>query len=185
MFVLIEAPFNHLRFQSVELGRRLQLSLYSERQVRLCASFKTERPIWHIDATGSLVKDWNEKRVLCYAMVTPSPVDKEPCLPLLEWLSNAHDAKSIRKALVNWWIDVESIIAKPAGIVSDLSWAILHALSHSFNNIPLQEQLDAQWELMSGILKKSLVVIRLCVSHYIKSIATRLSRLEKDKKVGN
>ena len=135
--------------------------------------------VWHLDATGSLVPKWKGKQVYCYALVTATPISGEPALPLLEWLSNAHDTKSIHKALNNWWIDVQSLIRKPSAEIVDCSWALLHAVALVWNNVTLEKQLHEQWKIMSGPIKTdmgTISVIRLCVSHYIKSVIRSLSK---------
>ena len=135
--------------------------------------------VLHIDATGSLVPKWKGKQVLCYAVVIAAPIRGEPALPLLEWLSNSHNTKSICKALTNWWIDVRGLIIKPVAVVMDCSWALLHAVAHVFNNESLQGQLHKQWKIMKGSQHQDLTtitVIRLCVSHYIKAVMRRLAK---------
>ena len=147
-----------------------------------------EQSVWHLDATGSLVPKWKGKIVYCYALVTATPIKGEPPLPLLEWLSNAHGSKAIRKALSSWWIDVQNLIPQPSAIVVDKSWALLHAVSLVFNNRSLEEQLQAQWEIMIGLISKdasSQLVVRLCVSHYLKSVIRSQSKKSLPKPVGS
>ena len=138
-----------------------------------------QRCVWHLDATGSLVPKWKGKHVFCYALVTATPIKGEPSLPLLEWLSNAHDVKTIRKALVNWWIDVQCLLKKPAAVIVDKSWALLHAIALALNNLTLEQQLHEQWKIIAGLIKtneETISVIRLCVNHYIKSVIRSLSK---------
>ena len=141
---------------------------------------------WHLDATGSLVPKWKGKQVFCYAVVIATPIQGEPALPLLEWLSNTHDSKAICKALGNWWMDVKSLISKPSAVVVDCSWALLHAVAFVLNGETLQGQLHKQWEIMkfgSGQQTTTITVIRLCVSHYIKAVITRLAKQSIPKQV--
>ena len=160
----------------MNVGSNLQITYYCESQLKLAATVMEENSSWHLDSTGSVVSKWKNKQIYCYALVLKTSFKGEHAVPLLEWLTNCHDTKSICKALYTWWIDSKEIIKTPEIVVIDFSWAFLHALSHVFNNNNLDEQLEAQWQIMTGQINKKITVVRLCVSHYIKAVVRSMSK---------
>ena len=142
--------------------------------------------IWHINATGSLITKSakSESPIYLYAVVMPVKIVGEPCLPLVEWLSNSHNTVNISSTLFSWWIRVKELVRMPETIVTYCSWALMHSVASVFNRITLDRQLDRQWEMFSkGDVNQEFVSLRLCAAHYLKSISRRLARMGYSKQV--
>ena len=154
--------------------------MFTETQLLLAkeAAQKSPRLTLHLDVTGSVVQKCGQSPIYLYAVVLPTPVKGEPSLPLLEWLSDSHNTTTIASVLFTWWLSAIHYIPPPAVIVTDNSWAFLHATSKVFNNLSLEDQMDKQWQVLSGDeLPTGFVSLRLCASHYIKAIGNRLSKM--------
>ena len=145
----------------------------------------SSKTVVHFDATGSVVQKTSSPPIFLYAIVLPIPIKGEPPLPLLEWLSESHNSITISSVLFAWWLHAKRIISPPDVIVTDNSWALLHASSNTFNSLELDQQLNRQWMIFNGEeLPCGFVSLRLCASHFIKSIGNRLTRKGLSKKVG-
>ena len=100
---------------------------------------KLEKPfVAHFDATGSLIRE-NGKRILIYALCAMVPLHKIKALPILEFVSDEHDRKAIKVPLNLWKEEALKIIELPEILITDFSWALLHSVSESFNDIPLRK----------------------------------------------
>lgn len=135
----------------------------------------------HFDATGSILPPQNGKRVFLYSLVAPTE-GKEPCLPLLEFISNSHTTQTIAEVLFSWRT-LAGKICKIDTIVTDFSFALINAVSESFNNNSSEVQLCQQWSLMCTNQEPQITIVQLCVSHYIKLICQKLSKLKLPKQV--
>lgn len=139
--------------------------------------------VLHFDATGSVVATNAEyARVFLYSIVMPVPIKGEPALPVFEWLSDVHNAVFITKRLDSWLRTVKDIFPKPHVIVTDASWALLHATTEAFNGTSLLDQINIQWDVMNGQHKQT-TILRLCCSHYLHAIARKLTKTNVSKKV--
>lgn len=151
--------------------------MFSETQMSLAKTVlePTLNFVLHLDATGSVVQKWGSAPVYLYAVVLPTPIRGEPPLPLLEWISNSHNTIAISSVLFTWWLQAKNFLPPPNLIVTDCSWAFLHATSHVFSNMSLEQQLDRQWAVLSSNeISEGSVTLRLCASHFIKAIGNRL-----------
>ena len=161
--------------------------MFGEQQIMLAnkiAEIKEKSIVWHLDATGSLVRKISSAPVYLYALVVPVPIIGEPCLPLLEWLSDAHDASTLSSTLLAWWTKVRSFIIPANTIVLDFSWALMHTVALVFNSMTLDKQLNLQWSFMNGsFIPPGFICIRLCAAHLIKAISNRLKKLNIKKEV--
>ena len=110
-------------------------------------------------------------------MVQKIHYHKVPGLPVLQWVSDKHDRKSIAASLNMWEMSVRGLLSKPHIVVSDFSWAILHGVSEALNKRQLKEQIAVQWSLMTGTSEKC-VILRLCANHYMHSICRRIKTLQ-------
>ena len=132
--------------------------------------------ILHFDATGSVVKNIDGHRVFYYSLVAKSKFEQTPCLPLLQFLSNSQSALSIKRSLSLWWDVAQECIDPPSIIVTDFSWALLHACCAAFNGFPLQNFLKHQWDMLVSGQAQNITLLRLCVNHYMKSLSSLFSR---------
>ena len=157
--------------------------MYCEKQILLGNQIVKQfnRNILHFDATGSVVAKTSEwGRVFLYSLVLPVPIKGEPALPVLEWLSDHHD--SLFKRLSSWCLSLKKILSHPAVVVTDNSWAFLHAVSESFNHVSLIEQINFQWQIMNGAQQQK-TILRLCCSHYLSALSKRLAKKKMTSKV--
>ena len=134
-----------------------------------------------IDATGSLLNN-EGRRTLIYSLCGFVPFRSVKCLPLLEWFSASHDGLSIAVVIEEWLKASSGLLKKPDIIVCDFSWALLFAVSKAFNNKSIEEQLNAQWEMLQG-RQCDLTVVRLCANHLIHMLKRRLTALNSSRKV--
>ena len=159
-------------------------TFYCEDQIKLAHSIVNKyphSPVWHFDATGSIIKE-SGKRILLYSLCAHVNLPNIKCLALLEFLSDAHDAATIKSILLQWIDQCGKLIRHPKVIVSDQSWAILNACAKAFNNKSILEQISAQWQCLLGN-PAELVILRLCANHYISLVCRKISHLKVTPKV--
>jgi len=138
----------------------------------------------HLDATGSVVKKMDEKRILMYAAIAQSKFKGKPDLPLLEWIVDAHDVTAISFVLFQWQMNVMKLgKIKIKVFVTDFSWGILHSVAAAFLKQTLLEVHNRQWSMCIGKRPKEGLIIRFCCSHFIKNVANRLTKLRLNKEV--
>ena len=127
----------------------LCLTLYSEEMLRCAGSFKETPnflPVWHIDATGSVVKDRGDRKVYLYSIVAPCPIKGEPSAPVLEFLTDCHNTVNLSSIFFRWKLSVRNILPLAEVVVTDFSWAIMHSVCEGLFSTTLNEQLEAQWQ---------------------------------------
>ena len=56
---------------------------------------------WHIDSTGSIIRQTSGKRIFLYSVVVGVTLKNEPCLPLVEWISEDGDSATVSTVLFN------------------------------------------------------------------------------------
>jgi len=76
--------------------------------------------------------------------------NKLSALPLLEWLLKTKDQQII-----------------PTYIITDFSWAMLHAAASAIVQLSLKAVIMLQWRCLIGVENTEKPIIRLCVSHFI------------------
>ena len=160
--------------------------MYSECQLSLAKKVlqSASNIILHLDATGSVIRKTSLSPTFLYSLILPTPIKGEPSLPLLEWLSDSHNSRSISSAMFNWWLAARNVIPAPNVIVTDFSWALLHSVAHVFNHMSLENQLKSQWKVLTGECDAAgFVSLRLCASHYIKALGNRLTKMAIGKQV--
>ena len=167
------------------LSKPLGLDLFCEKQILVANEImiKYGQKVFHLDATGSIVASGGEyARIFLYSIVVPVPITGEPALPVFEWLSDTHSAVFITTRIESWLRTVKSVLLQPEIIVTDCSWALINAATKAFNKVPIIEQINFQRRLMNGEQIKT-TSLRLCCSHYIHSLARKLSKKNLSAKV--
>jgi len=152
--------------------------LFCEEQWDAFNSVRASHPhatVFHFDATGSLLKE-HKKRVLLYSLCAYIQLPNIKALPLLEFLSDRHDAKTIKTVLDNWRAKSAAVYCSPSYIVSDMSWALLKATAESFNGLSLKEQLNAQWLALTDESSVN-VFLRFCVNHFVHLITRKIAHI--------
>ena len=125
--------------------------MYCEDQILLLKHFNWGEITLHLDATGSVVRkiDKEQKKFLYYAITIKHPEAKSP-IPIAEMLTSDHTNVEISHFLSKWLYAAKQVLNKefiPAHIEIDFSWAMLHGVCRSFNQVNLVEYLTSCWEL--------------------------------------
>lgn len=128
--------------------------------------------ILHLDATGSIIRACS--KTFLFSLCAQINIKKIKAFPLIEWLSSKHDRFSIAERLMSFEFKMRSILPKPSLIVSDFSWALLHAISEGFCKKSIKQQLVCQWHSMIG-QNKCETIIRMCANHLIAAFIRRIN----------
>ena len=74
---------------------------------------------------------------------------------------------------------------RPDYIVIDFSWALLHSASIIFAQEPLAMHIHRLWALLKEDCEENerTVRLRICASHFIKSVSRRLAKMNLEKQV--
>ena len=131
----------------------------------------------HMDATGSVTKQVG-KRPYMYAVIAESENGSYP----LAHLAESHTVPTIMHLLTQLRRDfklVTKIPLSPPRIVTDFSWAMLHAASEGLVKTSLHAYLKACWETTTADFSPPDTLISLCGAH----ISHRLSHDIKGKGV--
>ena len=116
--------------------------LQSERQLRMVNKIPPQRRICQVDATGSLVKiekhQRDFKRILNYVMLLKDIGDSSmPGTNVTEMATSRHDTYSISEMFNLFIYNYKKIFPSDGLIfrllISDFSWATMHAALSSFN----------------------------------------------------
>ncbi len=139
----------------------LKFTMSNNQQLQMGADmFRTCKTTLHVDATGSMIKrQKGDHRPLTYSMV-PSTSDEiqpgVPIFPISEYASTSHNVPDIQHWMSKfmWYIGqiTASKKARPNMIVSDWSYAILHAASQAFNGRRLVDYDRLAYRLVHGQL---------------------------------
>ena len=126
--------------------------MWTEDQVRLSHEL-AGKDVSYIDATGTIVRNHNDKRVLYYAVVLRHPVQGNPPLPVAEMVTNDHTAPNIRTFLERFKRNEAKIFngrqAMPRQVNTDYSKAIILAVLREFNNESLEAFLARAFPLLT------------------------------------
>lgn len=158
----------------------LLLTLHTEEQVILANQLMrldNTANVWHLDATGSVIR-WEKDSppVYYYALVQAMNQKGMPALPLLEFLSNRHSIAQLETAFNFWWSPIKKFCLKPHFIVVDFSWALIHSALAIFANETIDSHLKRLWLRFFPGESDDNFSIRICASHFIKSVQRRISR---------
>lgn len=175
-----------------EVSFPFNVKLYSKEQLTILEKQKlgTVLPYIYFDATGKLVRNpgENKKTVLFYTGVV-SVHKIQRTLPIFSMISSSHDAHSIFKLLDDFRYFCEENRKWPvlAGVVTDFSFANIHAISKAFNRITLVEYLDVcmttvSKDLLTTTAKKDFITIHLCCAHFLKMATKDINLLSKNEK---
>ena len=140
--------------------------------------------VWHVDATGSVVRPIDDRPIYYYAVVMAMKKGLNS-LPLYEFVTNVHNVGNLKMAFVAWWGHMAQVNFVPDIIVMDGSWAIIHATLYVFCMQTIDQHLLSLWNrLVEGsLLKPDVPCVRLCCSHFLKSVSRRLLKLPISKEV--
>jgi hypothetical protein len=161
---------------------------YLERQLNVyiqCAL--SSNCILHVDATGSIVSSLGEKTgrdtVYLYSVILA-----QHNLPVCEFFTTDHRSHAIQAHLDTFNASVavtnNNQRIRPAYVVTDFSYAIIHAVTKSFNECDLVSYLGKCEQILSGRSNtnhiNSTCFVVLCVAHIIKALSRRLCKVQPD-----
>lgn len=172
-----------------EVSVPFNVKLFSTTQVQVLKLQRTgnELPFIHFDATGGLIRHpqaIKSKRIYFYTAVINLKRTKR-IYPVFSMISASHDSNTIFKLLHDFRYFCEENNAWPAfsGVVTDFSYANLHAISKSFNRCTLKEYLQKTYHLSEKKMKPNdvnMVGIHLCCAHFIKMVCKDIDNKAKN-----
>lgn len=161
---------------------------YSIEQIRILQAQKRDKilPLIYFDATGKVVNNPtnDKKRVYLYSAVVPIP-GTERIVPVFEMISSNHYAKTIFKIIHDFRIFCSENSRWPlfGGVVTDFSFANLHAVSKACNGMTLSEYLQLCYHLATNRethRKETLITVHLCTAHFMKMVSKDLQHAYYD-----
>ena len=174
-----ETHSNYIR----EITIPFTVKLFSTEQLLIAhKSYNTSSlPLLYFDATGGIVRNpIDKKRVFLYSGIIQVPGTNRLC-SVLDMISAHHFAKTIFKILYDFRVFCEENNKWPVfcGVVTDFSFANIHAITLAFNRLTLMDYLKTCLDLLanhSNIDQIQIVKIHLCCAHFIKIIVKDLEK---------
>ncbi|CAF0923225.1 unnamed protein product, partial [Brachionus calyciflorus] len=161
--------------------------LFCEYQVKMWELVRELNPIWFFDATGNIMARLkNQKEILIYSIVVHDNV-KKTSFPIADFLSSANDSITINSFLTKIVerFSFYSFFKKPKVVVTDYSWANIHAISRAFNNLEVIDYINLTFKVLVEGKLYSLTPINtlvyLCSTHFLKNIIDETDRVLKKK----
>lgn len=124
----------------------------------------------------------DQKEVLMYSLVSHEKTTSS-LLPIADFFSTANDSTSIYcylKKIIEKYSTL-AFFENPKIVVTDFSWANIHACTKAFNNIKVIDYLFLTFEL---IVKKNIsalsvikTMICLCSTHFLKNVIDETDRI--------
>ena len=128
----------------------------------------------HIDATGSVSRQMGEKTPYLYVVIAEHP---NGSYPVAHMLSETHTVPSIEHFLLQVARHFKEVTGKswtPPRIVTDFSWALLHAVSEGVCKKTLKAYLQECWDNQKNGAHPSLSKLSLCGAHISHGFASVL-----------
>lgn len=161
-----------------EVAVPFKVKLYSHEQVKLAEQQKLDSAptILYFDATGGVVRRpvKESQKIYLYSGVIRIQQTKRTC-SVFDMISSEHHAKAIFSILNDFRTMCEEKDKWPmfSAVVTDFSFANLHALSKAFNRKTLQEYLDVCYNIVTekSSIPQNFISIHLCCAHYMKMVS--------------
>lgn len=142
--------------------------------------------VLNLDCTGSVVRRIREQSacfLYCGLMADTN-------IPAFEMLTTRHDAVWLGGLIQLFIRDVRLCNAGRSvtlrHVVTDFSYAIIHAVLSAFNNLDLRTYVHTTYAVLSRRVTadriRSMTFLTLCAAHTMKAMSRRLVRKESDKK---
>lgn len=157
--------------------------LHTEDQLRLAHT----ADVLHIDATGGIVRNsiYTKRRVYLFSIVPESKIDDMECVSVSDYLS-----ERLRVEDVTYWLMTflngmhrvcgEKLTTKAAKIiVTDASWALIHASLFTFGHTTIHAYLDASFRTFTTKTDRRPCILFLCSSHVIARVAKTVTGFDK------
>ena len=118
--------------------------IYVEAMLR---KYKKQPTALHIDATGSIVRNVNGRKVFCYAVVAAGTTEHSS-YPLAIMLSKSHTTATITYFLMRLFEAFKQVFNAPVfppAVVTDFSWPLLHATLACYAQTNVRAYLQKRW----------------------------------------
>ena len=141
----------------------------------------------HLDSTGSVVRKVNDKTVYFYALIAEN--EDGNSYPLGVMLANGHTTGTITYFLTRICEAFKTLFHTPLTpplIVTDFSWALIHASLTSFAQSNIRDHLDRIWtEVITpeDVNPVSSTQFAMCTAHVAKNWSSLLKQHIRDKHV--
>mgnify|MGYP002803810279 CR=1 FL=1 len=163
----------------------LIVCMWSEGQIRLWHD-RVLHDVAYLDATGTIVANYNGKRSLYYALAVRHPTVGNPPIPVAEMVTNDHSALKIRGFLEKLKRDDGKVFhgkdVTPHQITTDYSKAIILAVLREFNNESLTSFFTRAYRLMrrEGTDEDvKLTIPHVGCSHFMHIVHKNLSAIRR------
>ena len=163
--------------------------MWTERQVRLWHDL-CQKPAAHLDATGTIVGNWNGKKVLYYALVVTLPDGNSSPIPVAELISTRHNVPTITAFLDHFKYDHQQLTSSctrivPRQIITDRANALMLASIKSFNTENMITFLQRAYRIVAKQAKTDdfqLMIPHVCCSHMMKNFYSRIKATHTNSK---
>lgn len=138
-----------------EISLPFNIKLFSTQQIQVFkAQIGNELATIHFDATGSVVRKPSKrcKRIYSYTAIKISKYQR--IVPIFSMISEVHDSNFIFKILNDFRYACEGQHFWPAfsRVVTDFSYAYIHAMCKSLNRCSLKEYLDICYQHLQSTI---------------------------------
>jgi hypothetical protein len=152
-----------------------KIIMQSEGEIRELA--RCSNVTLHLDCTGGIIKGAQKHNYLYHALVYQR-VKRTPPIPAISMVTKKNTSYCIEDMLaplLNNYSKVHGTDLAPKCIVTDHSFANLHAIVAAFKLGNLPDYLDKVWNLTDEE-EPDFPLIKLCKAHFMKTIAMRCKK---------
>ena len=148
----------------------LMVHIYSEHFLKRYAKYPNTL---HVDATGAVTKPVGDNRPYFYTIMTE---DEHGSYPLGHMLAELHTVPAITFFLMQLEHGFKAATKtvsgmQPPRVVTDMSWATMHAISLTFAKTSLPAYIDLAWGAANGEGPPPGVIVSLCACHLAQDVA--------------
>ena len=137
---------------------------------------RTKYPIIYFDATGGIVKNISNQKIVLLYLLTAHDKDNHVIVPIAEFLTTSHTQENISNNLfaINNYMH-ESMPQQAFILITDCSWALINSGCLVFNKCTVSSYISWTYELLKSPKNKQLqnvnqTIIYLCSVHFLKVI---------------
>ena len=142
-------------------------------------------PIWHFDATGSIIKNISGQKKPFFYSIVSRDIKNKLILPVAEFVTTSHDSISITKYLFSIKKIFENSLNEnkrfiiPPIVVTDFSWALIISVLEAFNNCSVVNYINWAFDVLFKYsennqlnqLMKTRIII--CQTHIFKAVVQK------------
>ena len=148
---------------------------------------QTVNPIWHFDATGSIVVDiLGEKKPLLYSIVCHDS-ETNSIIPVFEFVTTCHSEDNLAKFLSilrrKFRREIPSVKYYSIApiVVMDFSWASINATLDAFNMCNIDQYIRWCFDMLfkNGSIENAInVLIYICSTHMLKLTVDKVKKIQ-------